>query len=319
MKKNTKKLPAGLKPISGIIAALTAMSVVAALSGAILYYASLMGNFDTAIGHFSSGATVTGFVVCLAVAAVLAIASGAVITRRASITGGGSYSVPVVGSFVILGGLLAASAILDLREVLPTFADSDFAKEHIIALAAPLFALIAAVYFIMISGGEKTERARSVLSIAAVIWALLSTLSIYFETGRPINSPIKAILMTLSMINMLFITEDARFLIRTQTAPLYRAICMLCVCFGIVFAVPNLAVSILSAAGISSSAIFSSPEGIFAAMKFDLLNSIISAIIPICAAARLFTFSSCCGEYIRPKHDKEKTPSAPSADTQAEK
>ncbi len=322
MKKTTENLPAEFKAISGIVAALTALSVAAALFGAVLYYTALMNNFDTAIGHFSSGGVVTGFIACLAVSAILAIASGAIMTRRTAITGSGSYSTPVVGSFVVLGGLLAASAVLKLREILPTFADSVFAKnsvmalvkENIIALAAPLFALVAAAYFIMISGGKKVERARAVLSIPTVIWVLLSTLSVYFESGRPINSPIKAILLTLSMINMLFITEDARFLIRTQKAPLYRAICMLCVCFGLVFAIPDLAVSILSSAGVSSSAIFSSPDGIFSAMNFDLLNSAVSAMIPVCAAARLLTFNSCCGEYIKPKHEKQKAACA-AADT----
>lgn len=310
MKKNKKNPPVGFKAISGTVTALTVLSATAALFGAVLYYASLMTKFDTTIGHFSSGAIVTGFVVSLAAAAILAIVSGTVISRRASITGGGSYGMPVVGSFVALGGFIAADALLKLREVLPTFADSGFAKEHVIALATPLFGLFTALYFIMISGGEKTERTRSVLSIAAVIWTLLSTLSIYFETGRPINSPIKAALLTLSMINMLFVTEDARFLIRTQKAAIYRAICMLCVSFGLVFAIPNLIVSILATAGVSSSVIFSSPEGIFAALNFDLLPSVVSAMIPVCAAMRLVSFSSLCEEHTKPKHDKEKTPSA---------
>lgn len=309
MKNSRKNLPDALKAVSGVVTSLTALAVISALFGAMLYYASLMISFDVTIGHFASGATVTGFCVCLAVCIILSVASGAVINRRTSITGSSSYSTAVVGPFVLLGGLLVANAVLKLREVLPTFADGEFAKEHIISLAVPLFGLIAAVYFIMISGGKKTERARALLSIAAIIWALLSTLSVYFETSRPINSPIKAILLTTSMINMLFITEDARFTMHTQKAPLYRAVCTLCVCFGIMFAVPNLVISILAAAGASSSAIFGSSEVTFAAIKFDLMDSIVSALITICAAARLLTFNACCGEYIKPKHEKEKTTS----------
>lgn len=296
MKKTTKKLSA----------ALGVASVAVALVGAVLYYVSLMSRFDMAIGHFASGATVTGFIVCLIASAILAIASGAVITRRGSITGSGIYSRFVVGTFVLLGALIMSSGVLNLAKVLPTFADSAFSKEHIIALVTPLFAIVGSVYFIMISGGEKTERTRAFLSAAAIVWALFNTLSVYFESGRPINSPIKALLLTTSLINMLFITEDARFVFRTQKAALYRAIAALCVCFGLVTSLPNVIVSILATAGVSSSALFDSQSGIFAAMRFDLLNSAIAVMISVCAAARLLTFDSCCGEYVKPKHEKSQ-------------
>lgn len=294
MKKTTKKLSA----------ALGVASVAVALVGAVLYYMSVLSHFDMAIGHFDSGATVTGFIICLIASAVLAIASGAVITRRGSITGSGTYSKVVVGEFVLLGALIMLSGVLNLIKVLPTFADSGFGKEHIIALVTPLLAIAGSVYFIMISGGKKTERTRAFLSAAAIAWTLFNTLSVYFESGRPINSPIKALLLTTSLINMLFITEDARFVFRTQKAALYRAVAALCVCFGLVISLPNVIVSFLATVGVSSSALFDSQSGIFAAMKFDLTNSAIAVMISVCAAARLLEFNSCCGEYVKPKHEK---------------
>lgn len=288
-----------MKTAQKLSAAFGAASVASALAGAVLYYVSLVSRFDVTIGHFSPGSAVTGFTVCLIASCVLAVVSGAVLTGRVGISGGGAYSKSVAGTFVLLGALLMSDGVLGLAEVLPTFADSGFGKEHIIALATPVFAIIASVYFILISGGEKTAHTRSVLSVAAVAWALLSTLSVYFEAGRPINSPIKALLLTLSLSNMLFITEDARFLFHTQKAALYRAIAALCVSFGTVIALPGLIISISAAVGISSS-----HSGIIDAMNFSLMDSAVALMIPICAAARLLTFNSCCTGYVRPKHDR---------------
>ena len=300
MKKNNRTLSTAFA-----IAAL-----VCAAATAALYYLSMMTGFDVAIGHFRSGASLTAFIVLAFCAIAFSIASGAALTKKCSVIADRKYSKGVSVVFVILGALILAKAALDLPSAFPNIAaaaktETGVGKEEVLALAAPIFAIAAAVYFIISVGEKKTEKARAYLSFTAIVWSLLFTLSTYFDSDRTINSPIKGILLVVSVANMLFITEDARFLIGTQKTGAYRALCAVCVSVGVAFALPNAICATLGAFGIKTSSVFAAPESIYGALGFDLLGSLISLVIPVAAGVRLLTSSSYLGEYAAPKHEKK--------------
>jgi hypothetical protein len=216
----------------------------------------------------------------------------------------------MVVSFVLLGTLLLAKGVLSLPDAFKQLAAASnttagVGKEQVIALATQIFAIAAAVYLIISTGEKKLEKIRSYLSFTVIAWALLETLGVYFDSARTINSPVKAILLSLTVVNMLFLTEDARFLIGSQKAAMYRAVCSVCVCFGVAFALPNAICAVFGAFGRSTSSFFAAPEGIYDALGFDLMFSLIMLMIPVGAGIRILTAASYLGDYVSPKHEKK--------------
>lgn len=298
MEKNRKTLSTAF-----IIAALF-LSFVAA----VLYYNSLMSSFSTVYGHFSDDAA-TAFTVCVLLAVACGVASGAMLYKNSTVIPDKEDSISATVVFVIIGALLAAQAVLTLPDAFRALADSSAStkgtqKEEIIGLFTPLLEIPAAIYFIISTGGKKVKKARTYLSFTAILWALFATLSVYFDGTRTINSPIKAILLCVSVVNMLFITEDARFLIGAQKAPLFRAISTICLSFGIAFAIPDLLCALEAAFGKTSSSLFNSPDGIFEALNFDLFTSLIALAIAAAAGIRLLGSRAYLGEYSASKHEK---------------
>ena len=282
----------------------------AAVAG-VMYYRSLMISFDMTLGHFDPGIDVTAFIILACASFVLAVVSGFTLSGKSTVAADRRYSRASMVAFVALGAVILAKSIIALPEAFSNIAAASSAiergigKEQIIGLATPIFGIVSAVYFVISTGEKKTEKARAYMSFAAIIWALLFTLSVYFDSSRTINSPIKAILLCLSVANMLFITEDARFFIGTQKAPAFRAICTICAALGITFALPHLICSVCAALDKGSSSLFTSPNGIYGVLSFDLLNSIIALLIPVCAAVRLITSDSYLAAASARKHEKK--------------
>lgn len=305
-----------------ISTALVCAALAFAAAAAVFYYRAVMSCFDVSIRHFEPSASVTAFIICAAVFTALSIASGAVLYRKSTASRQVGNSTLIDIAFVILGALILSRALTALpdafRSISSASQSSDgVGKNEIIALVTPLFGVFASAYFITAPGRKKLEKVRSYLSFTAIIWALFETLSVYFDSSRTINSPIKAILLCLSIVNMIFITEDVRFLFGTQKAPSYRAISAICVCFGVAFALPDLLCAVFCSFGKTNSSVFASPDGIYGALSFDWLTSLIALIIPVCAGIRIFTSNSYLTDRGAPKHEKQ--PSTPFGEAPVEK
>lgn len=316
MKKNERTLSVVLLCAALAIAVFTALT----------YYRSLMISFDTSIGHFDPGIGTTAFMIGAPAAVLFAIASGVALSRKCTVDPDRKYSKALIAAFVILGALILAKSFISIPEAFSQAAQASktvdgIQKDEIVALLTPIFGVAAAIYFIIAAGEKKTEKARSYLSFAAIIWTLLCTLSVYFDSGRTINSPLKAIMLCIAVANMLFVTEDARFLIGTQKAAALRAFCGICACMGVAFALPNAICAVLASCSVEKSMLFDSPNGIYSILTFDLLYSLIYLAIPVCALIRLITSGNYLGEYSAPKHEKKAaTPfgEAPSESTASE-
>ena len=288
-------------------AALSIAAVLASVCGAVFYLISIAKNFDRSVSHFNNVPYVSVFLWCFAAAAVLSVAAGAVTFKKASVINTGSYHVAVIAVYVLAGAMILASGFIGLKQIAPVISEAKaeaakkvpqaswFTKEVLTAVATPILAIFSAAYFALISGKKKTESVRAFLGIAAIAWALFTTLAVYFRDGEPINSATKSIALVIAILDMLFITEDMRFTFGSQTVVPYRIIALLCVCGTVVFAAPNLFISVMKQFGHATRA----PE-------IDFFSSLVSVGIGLCAAVRLITFGSCLGEYVPPKHEKKK-------------
>ena len=299
----------------------TVTALCSACAAAVLYYTSLMSSFSIVYGHFNEGSPITAITVFIFLAIGFSVASGAMLVKQSSVIPDKEDSICSTVVFVIIGALILAAGVIWLdsfvklgKPIVTVKVDSKgnlikiVDKERLFALVTPIISFISVPYWITASGGKKLKKARSYLSFTAILWALSYTLWVYFDT-RTINSPIKAILLCVAVADMLFITEDARFLIGIQKAGIYRAITMICLSFGVAFSLPNLVCALAAAFGKRSSSLFSSPDGIYGALDFDLLASLITIAIAAAAAIRLLGSHSYLGEYTASKH--EKAPSTP--------
>ena len=278
------------------IACISAAALAAAVAAGVLYFIAVTQNFDRTISHFNDSPTVTAFVCCFIAAAALAAAAGIASRKKATVRDGGSYNLAVIIPFTVTGALILASGIIGIVDLIRATSPTEISRDYITSVAAPILAVFASVYFLLISGGEKTESVRSFFGIAAMVWALVCTLDVYFRKGEPINSAAKAILLTTTIVDLLFISEDVRFTLRTQTVAAYRTVSLLCVSAGIAFGVPNLIVALVRLADAEK---FTAPET-------DIIVSAIAVMLGVCAAVRLLTLKSSLAEYVPPKHEKKK-------------
>ena len=277
---------------------LGAIAFIAAACGAVFYYLAATQNYDRTINHFEAGPRVTAFVCLFIAAAVCALASGVISRKSASVTDHGSYHPCVLAVYAVTGAAILSSAAVDIVNLIRAGLPTEVARDYVTSVAAPILAVFASLYFLLIVGKEKTETARTFFGIAAIAWSIVATLDVYFKKGEPINSAAKAILLVVSIVGLLFITEDMRFTLGTQTVGAYRAVASLCVCAGLTFAIPNCAIALTHMTS-GGETYVNSPD-------FAMFPAAIAVLLALCAAVRLATFSSSLGDYVPAKHNKKK-------------
>lgn len=263
---------------------------------AVLYFVSCRQAFDTDICHFRDVPLVKAMTASFIAAPVLCAAAGLTLRRRASFTDVPSDTPFTAFASLLCALLFAASATVDFVSI----GTALFTKKYALSAAAALFAALSCIYFILYFAGRKTfcSRARIWLSFAPAAWALCTVLKIYFDSSRAINDPIKGLLLLLGAVILLFFCEDVRFYIGRQNA----AICYfftLCTAFAaIAVAVPNMILTLTDTAGFS----------------FSVIDCALYIAVGFFALARLASFPSALGEYVKPSPVDEDAADCADAD-----
>ena len=302
------------------------LAVVFGLLAAFLFYADCMLGYQTDIGHFDDTALTSATVCAFVAAPVLALAGSLFLVRRTSSVGMPAYSTFSTVASMLCGVAFAALGIIGgifplYRAISVIFSYDGVTfgakvrgviqylkvSSQTVGIIAGFLALFCAVYFILYSGEKKTEKTRSGLSLVAVIWALVESLSIYFNKELTINSPIKSVILLGSVAVMMFLCEEVRFYIADQCTPVYGFLCVACASVGLAVYLPGTVIAAMEVIGQPTSFIFGSVEGIYRAIGLDLPHMAAGLAVTVFAISRIPGFIGTLGEYVPKKKDSDKS------------
>ena len=210
------------KSVRNILLATISLTFLITILSAVFATASMINNFDHAIGHFDADSVVAKLAMYLPLAApVVAAVCGILIRKEFSLRT--PYTSDAISIFVhfLLGLLMISAGVLALMDLIPQMTDpyiiTTVSKT---AVGAAITAVISGICFI-VTPILKDRPWVPLLSIVPAIWAALSLIEEYFREGGPINSPIRTINLAMFAFLLLFFTEEIRFAINRQLTGAY--------------------------------------------------------------------------------------------------
>lgn len=203
-----------MKKVRNILTVSIAIIAVLTVASAVFSFLALSTEFDHVLYYFNAGSVNAALGMYLPIAALAAAAVCALLIRKkASFNAMPPANLPTVFASVLSGLLLIVSTVFSVLF-------SDMAESSKLSVAASVFAIIAAVYFMLLPFAEK-KPFMAFLSFAPCIWAALKLLEEYFRSGEPINSPIRVVNLTMLAFLLLFFAEEIRFFIDRQSPAIY--------------------------------------------------------------------------------------------------
>ncbi len=188
------------------------LSLLLALALAVLRTVAVLRHYDGSLGYFEAGArlpeianllTLLAFPLCLS--APFTLGGGRLKSAPPR------FHLPTVFSSALLAFLLIAFAALHVTEIsaeIVSDAPTDPRAVFTSAVAA-LLSLLGTVSFVLsASMGAEISAKKAFSSSAVVLFALMYTIFLYFDTDLPINAPEKLLAqMTLLAIALFFLYE----------------------------------------------------------------------------------------------------------------
>ncbi len=246
----------------------SALCVLTAASGIFLFLA-LRREYDTAIRHFTQGASlpviaavlcVLGFILAFVPAITAAAKKVEGIPRR--------NASAAIFSATLLGFLLFASFIMEIR-VLTDGGLSWFAR------ILPALGGLSAFYFLAIATRKENASPSPIpalLSLIPILYAFLSVMDTYFDASYAMNAPIKSYELMMYLSMALFFTAEARLTLGRQKTAAYCLFAGLCLVLCGTAGTAELIISLTSAE-----------------YGFSLMESTSALVCAVFAAVRLFT------------------------------
>ena len=179
--------------------------IAVAIITAVLTSAVLIKDYDTSIRHFTAG---TGKLI----AAFLPLAAGIVLAVAAFLLA----DKKPLPERIAFSGTLPTFAAAFFAFILLASAVFDFMNASSVAATAPatrvgtftmllrvraVFSVLSVPYFVLIVLGdrEKQHPAARYAPMPFVVWAILTTVTQYFDGRMPINDPVKSLITLFSV------------------------------------------------------------------------------------------------------------------------
>ncbi len=200
----------------------SATALITVLS-AIFSYIAMTDYFDSDIGHFSRNSVIPALGMYLPfVVSAVSIVCAILIRKKAVFKDKPQANIPVIFSSVLTGLLIAAASVLGTSSTPDVITGISYQLPTSSALskAVTVAGIITALYFILYPF-IKNKAYMILLSFAPPIWAALRLLEEYFETGAPINSPLRTSSLSMFAFILLFLAEEIRFAIDRESVGVY--------------------------------------------------------------------------------------------------
>ena len=232
--------------------------LVLSLGGAVARVLATLGYFDFGTGYYTEKTLI--FVSQIAMLLALLFALTYPIFRKgirlvASFEGGRTFIPAGIASVALLfvafdfarrlfGGSLPKSSVL-------------IGKISIIEIVAALCAVFAVVsilgFFLSALSHKREDQLRAWFALGTVVFLLLYSIYVYFNTNLPINSPSKLTDMTSYILFALFFLFETRISLGRSIWPAYLSFGMAALAMGVYSAVPSLTVYLMTGHLLSDS------------------------------------------------------------------
>lgn len=226
---------------------LTAAAAAASLAAAVFLWFALTDGYDPAIHHFAEGSfPAVGAAVSVILALLAGLAAG--IVRAKDDTTFVHTAPSAFGMFAAscTAFMMLASFILNIKEL--------SAGIPILRLLQFLLLAFSAAYFFLCAVREtRGGNAIVLLSLCPMLYAVVSLLTVYFDSSYGMNSPMKSYLLVMHIAMALFFSAEARAVIRRPSPLMYTFFAAVCMTLTATVSLPQLAIALsdLSESGIS--------------------------------------------------------------------
>ncbi len=215
--------------------------VCAAAAAVFLYFAQTVG-YDLSIQHFAKESPYAlGAVLSGAAAAILGISAAAVRAHDPARAHFAPPSAFFIFASSITAFMMLASFILSIRALASGL--------PILELVRLIFVALSAAFFFLVTTQEQKGDGFALLSLCPMLYALLSVLVIYFDTGYGMNAPIKAYYLLLYLSMALFFSAEARTVIRGTQPFTYTFFGVLCFTASAAVGLSQLAIALYDTVG----------------------------------------------------------------------
>lgn len=256
------------------------MTPLFALAAVIFQSVTLLSDYDATTGYYAHGTSLyhaTAVILLLTAAALLA----AVLFARKHLSpapDANGLSVLFSGGFLALS-LAACTVILIL-----TLAKSEETSTRFFLFMIMLAAAASVAYMALTLYGAKS-RLRMALSVAPILYAVLSAMYLYFIPGVQINAPVKLLEMLALLSIALFALSECRNLIGRAKPALHLFITAFSAVVTAAASIPSL---IFSAARATTPVLAMSTVGDFVTFAFFLyIMARLFSLLPVKAAPLL--------------------------------
>ncbi len=264
----------------GIFAAAAAVLAAAA---AVLLFLRLENDFDFSIRHFTcgTGALVLTFLP-IVLGVLLALAAGFAVGKKPLPENVSFSSLFPTFAAALLACLLAASCVFDFMNASATagaYSASLVGTYTALLRVRGVLSLLSAVYFVVVVIGQGRIKPDAPVArwsvLLPLVWALLTTICLYFDGRMPINDPIKALTMLFSIGLVAAAVAEGRLRFRRGTCAVPAVLLTFAVAVG------GIAVAALA------SAVREAVSNLPSAFGFSVMESALYTAAFLFAAARL--------------------------------
>lgn len=221
---------------------LIALLAICAIAGAVFLYFAQTVDYDLSIRHFAKGSPYAiAASLSAAAAAVVGLAAGLTQKRKSAQVYLAAPSAFFIFTSSVTGFMMLASFILSIRELAHGLPILEILRLVLLALAA--------AFFFLVSTREKKGDGFAFLSLCPILYALLSVLTVYFDTAYAMNSPLKSYYLLMYLSMALFFTAEARTAIRELQPFSYTLFGSLCFVLSASIGLSQLAIALYDTVG----------------------------------------------------------------------
>jgi len=215
---------------------------ICAIAGAVFLYFAQTVDYDLSIRHFAKDSPyAVAASLSVAAAAVVGVAAGFILKRKSIPVRFSKPSAFFIFTSSITAFMMLASFILAIRELSRGLPILEILRLVLLALSA--------AFFFLVSTREKKGDGFALLSLCPMLYALLSVLTVYFDTAYAMNSPLKSYYLLMYLSMALLFSAEARTAIRELQPFAYTFFGALCFVLSASIGLSQLAIALYDTVG----------------------------------------------------------------------
>ncbi len=217
------------------------LGLCAAAGAVLLYFAQTVG-YDLSIRHFAKNSPYAmGASLSIAAAAVVGLIAAFVLKRKSEQVRLAAPASFFIFASSITGFMMLADFILSIRALSQGLPVLEILQLVLLALSA--------AFFFLVSTREKKGDGFALLSLCPMLYALVSVLTVYFDTTYAMNSPLKSYYLLMYLSMALLFSAEARTAIRALQPFTYTFFGTLCFTVSASVGVSQLAIALYDTVG----------------------------------------------------------------------